>query len=369
MTIDQLLNSIVSSEHGASTSEMPNNQDCLGMTPLHILACSSTHNIELYECIVAISTPEGLITEDKWGCPPILYAIWGDAPHEIVELLIDRQKSAFPNHALDWDKMVETLCRAGVSLAIVKRLLNIHQASFSGQSIDWQKAARELTILLLVKYNSSIEFDWEGTFFGDWNFLVEFVTTGLANQELVQSMLEIQQRFFSNHIDLDMLCNELVKPLRLPYVDGTFGTSMESAFYFLVKYNIPERANSLGVRKWQMAIENSVEMSNDSTVYLGRIRGYLIECEHEYQWLTEAAFLLELAVWKSAVDESAATTIDMRRQCRIRCGAGIIIPNILPFLIAPAFDEDEDNGAGGDMDRWEKRMASFKRGRLAPRGN
>jgi len=48
-------------------------QDCLGMTPLHILAWLSVHNLELYLVIVQIY-PTNLITEDRWGATPLLYA-------------------------------------------------------------------------------------------------------------------------------------------------------------------------------------------------------------------------------------------------------------------------------------------------------
>jgi hypothetical protein len=41
-------------------------QDCLGMTPLHILACSSVHDIEVYRLIVE-NYPTNLVTEDRWG--------------------------------------------------------------------------------------------------------------------------------------------------------------------------------------------------------------------------------------------------------------------------------------------------------------
>ena len=95
-------------------------QDCLGMTPLHILACSTTHNLDLLFRFIVANSPSSLITEDKWGCLPILYTIWGGAPDEIVQFLIDEHKSAFPNHILNWDFMMETLCRSGASLDIVK---------------------------------------------------------------------------------------------------------------------------------------------------------------------------------------------------------------------------------------------------------
>ena len=57
--------------------------------------------------------------------------------------------------------------------------------------------------------------------------------------------------------------------------------------------------------------------------------------------LKDAAFFLELALWKSTIDESSmkshnseegGTATDMRAKYRINCGADIIIPNVLPFL-------------------------------------
>jgi hypothetical protein len=65
-----------------------NQQDCLGMTPLHILACSSVHDLELYRVIVE-NYPTNLITEDRWGALPLLYAFWGAAPDEIIEFLLN----------------------------------------------------------------------------------------------------------------------------------------------------------------------------------------------------------------------------------------------------------------------------------------
>ena len=41
-------------------------QDCLGMTPLHILACSTVQNIEVYIVLVT-KYPEALVTEDIDG--------------------------------------------------------------------------------------------------------------------------------------------------------------------------------------------------------------------------------------------------------------------------------------------------------------
>ena len=63
------------------------------MTPLvHILACSNVHSLELY-CLTIDKYPGPLIVEDAWGAVPLLYAIWRDAPSEVVQLLIGSYQS------------------------------------------------------------------------------------------------------------------------------------------------------------------------------------------------------------------------------------------------------------------------------------
>jgi len=57
-----------------------NQQDCLGMTPLHILTCSSVHNLEVYRFIVE-KYPTNLITEDRWGALPLLPLLYAILMH------------------------------------------------------------------------------------------------------------------------------------------------------------------------------------------------------------------------------------------------------------------------------------------------
>ncbi len=40
-------------------------QDIVGMTPLHILACSTKHHLEMYQLLVE-KYPENLVTKDQW---------------------------------------------------------------------------------------------------------------------------------------------------------------------------------------------------------------------------------------------------------------------------------------------------------------
>ena len=116
-----------------------NRQDVLGMTPLHILACSSKHDIHIYQAMID-AYPENLITEDKWGDIPLLYAFWGNAPTEVIQLLVESQKMMFPAYALDWKGMLITLGRANASLPSIMNFVETCQTYFCNGSFDWQGA-------------------------------------------------------------------------------------------------------------------------------------------------------------------------------------------------------------------------------------
>ena len=72
-------------------------EDCLGMTPLHILACSKKQDMKVWE-FLSSSSPrfsEMLATEDMWGCLPIFYAFANEAPLEIISFYCNVTES-FP---------------------------------------------------------------------------------------------------------------------------------------------------------------------------------------------------------------------------------------------------------------------------------
>ena len=76
--------------------------------------------------------PENLTVEDAWGTIPLLYAVWGDAPSEVIQFLIDSYQSLYPDHEFDWSDMVITLCRADVPTAFIRNLINIHHSLSPG---------------------------------------------------------------------------------------------------------------------------------------------------------------------------------------------------------------------------------------------
>ena len=113
-----------------------NQQDFLGMTPLHILACSSVHDLELYRVIVD-NYPTNLIIEDAWGATPLLYAFWGAAPPEIIQFLLDSYQLLYPDHEFNWTMMMKTLGLFGTPKEHIENLLHVRQTHFSDHAIDW----------------------------------------------------------------------------------------------------------------------------------------------------------------------------------------------------------------------------------------
>ena len=106
MTVDQL-NTATNMRSGQRRSlrsklnPSGKQQDCLGMNPLHIMACSTVQSIGLYKVLVN-KYPETLVTEDRFGALPLLYAVWGQAPNEVVQFLVESYKTIHPNYQLDW---------------------------------------------------------------------------------------------------------------------------------------------------------------------------------------------------------------------------------------------------------------------------
>jgi hypothetical protein len=131
--LHQKLRSMLSQRLRGKLNPTGNQQDCLGMTPLHILACSSVHNLEMYRLIVA-KYPANLITvDDRWGATPLLYAFWGAAPVEIINFLINSYYLIYPDYVFNWTMMVETMGRCDTPKENIESLLCAKQMHFLEQ--------------------------------------------------------------------------------------------------------------------------------------------------------------------------------------------------------------------------------------------
>jgi hypothetical protein len=270
-----------------------NQQDCLGMTPLHILTCSSMHNLELYRLIVE-KYPSNLITEDRWGALPLLYAFWGAAPTEIIQFLLESYHSLYPGHVFNWTMMVETMGRCDTPKERIENLLHVKQIHFPDQPIDWG--------YLLDKFAASPQY--------------------------------------------------------------CFCVPFRDRMQFLVTCGLSERVEALAFKVWRDHITNmihsaefkrTIQSGNQNSISLiHTICSKVDHFEDELPKLKETTSILELVLWKTRINDNRhewgtapcrkrikTDEASIRRQCRITCGAGVIIRHVLPYLISTE-DEESD---------------------------
>ena len=284
MTIEQFNEATTMKKRvlGSKINPTGNLQDCLGMTPLHIMACSTVQNIEIYRLLVT-KYPENLIIKDRWRAIPLLYAVWGNAPEEIVQFLVESYQTIHPNYKFNWIEMMWTLSRANCAQEVIQKLLDVHQESFPGQTIDWDLVLDELT-----KPN--------------FDYVTRRNVTQVFRFFVKYSMAERISALGPRKWREDMACK------------------LEESFSF----NLDDDGST--PKGWFYYVSSKLR-----------------EDEREYINLKEATNLIELTLWnnkmtdffqvngqsnkKAKIDEA-----DRRRECRINCRADIVIEHVLPYL-------------------------------------
>ena len=259
-------------------------QDCLGMTPLHILACSTKQDIETYRLLVG-ECPETLIVKDKWGDIPLLYALWCGVPDEIIDFLVESYKSNYPDHEFDWSGVLVSLAKVHVPLSSLQKLINIQQSIFPDQMFDMQTVVMDLAA-------------------------------------------HATENMFSKN-----------------------ATSHISTYKYLLRISMSGRLGTLKNvgNEWGAKLEEVINDFPDMAMSREHYTKWMY-AKLENELLKEAASVLELSLWKKAIDDSFASgnsendsqkkrTRDgvgvQRSQCRINCGSGIIIPGVLSYLSFP----------------------------------
>jgi hypothetical protein len=271
-------------------------QDCLGMTPLHILACSTVNHLEIYQFMVE-KYPENLIVSDAWGATPLLYAIWTDSPSEIIQFLITSYQSLYLHHEFDWNDMVFTLGQANVSNGVIQNLLDIQQTLCPGYNINWDWVLRKLAELEYGPRHNTQTSPKTYCF--------------LTRCSIATRVSAICVKHFRDAMAQDAMADEWA------------GNE-----YF----------NPGGYEF------NGQEWRSETL----RMLAYY---ESECQRLKGSTSLLELAMWKmkldAGIDQGEAMegsnmkmkmyTSDVRMQCRISCGADHVVANVWPYLMPPDF--------------------------------
>lgn len=112
--------------------------DCLGMTPLHILACSWNHDVQLYQCYLE-RFPESMLVEDKWGETPLGYVILSEAPKEILLIFLEICKRKWGGFPFDVGKMFMKLKSEEFARLFIPAL----RRHFPNLVVNWQELLDE----------------------------------------------------------------------------------------------------------------------------------------------------------------------------------------------------------------------------------
>ena len=270
-----------------------NQQDCIGMTPLHILACSSVHDLEVYRVIVE-KYPTNLITEDRWGALPLLYALWGAATNEIIHFLVESYESLYPDHIFNWTMMVETMGRCDTPKERIENLLRVKQMHFPEQPIDW-------------------------------GYLLDLFAEP-SNRNFHGAPFQERMRYL---------------------VTCCLSSRVEALAFKLWRDHITNMIHTADY-KWRL----------DNSTILRGIQDKLAYFEDELPKLEEATTILELALWKMRINEESHNEKSTRRQkkgktdvssvrhhCRVTCGVDVVIGRVLPYLLMSTVDQESDSAS------------------------
>jgi hypothetical protein len=104
---------------------------------------------------------------------------------------------------------------------------------------------------------------------------------------------------------------------------------------FLLENRIAERVASLQSPKWRLAIDDLLGCI--PSIDIIKMNSYIRSISSKltvYEKLKDIATLLELALWKSnSQNLKTKGNLRAKKLQRIMCGADVIIPNVLSFLM------------------------------------
>mmetsp|Transcript_28919 Transcript_28919/g.61077 ORF Transcript_28919/g.61077 Transcript_28919/m.61077 type:complete len:551 (+) Transcript_28919:199-1851(+) len=256
--------------------------DRLGMTPLHIISCSTRPNLALHKVLIE-AYPKALTITDKWNALPLLYAFWSKAPEEIIQYLIESHKTIFPDYKLNWEKMLETLSLGNAPLQTIQNLLDTHKTYFPQQPIQWEIILQKLAepFRSWKEHYASIE---------TFRYLVQcsvasrVAAIGLKQwrEQIIGQIARIRDGHRSRKADLANFI------MTLGYYEGEFG-KLKGATSML----------ELALWKARMVDGRGGRLASSPS-----------------------------SLSKKMVEES-----EYRQRCRISCRADNVIENVLPFLL------------------------------------
>jgi hypothetical protein len=157
-----------------------------------------------------------------------------------------------------------------------------------------------------------------------------------------------QIHFPEQPINWEYLLDKFAQPSDISFHGSPFQERMQ----FFVMCGMSTRVEALAFKLWRDHISNMIQTSNfeynkDNSTILQRIRAKLAYFEDELPKLKEVTTMLELAIWMMRMNENIhqdmatqchkkakADKSSTRQQCRVTCGADVVIGHVLPYIIS-----------------------------------
>jgi predicted house-cleaning noncanonical NTP pyrophosphatase (MazG superfamily) len=189
----------------------------------------------------------------------------------------------------------------------------------------------------------------------NWTNMVETMGRTSTPKERIENLIHVNQIHFPEQpIDWEYLLDEFVKPCQF----HQNATLFQEKIHFLFMCGMSARVEALAFKVWRDHITNMIETSNfkwdfhpktsgDNSDILHRIREKLDQFEDKLLKLKEVTSILEIVLWTMRLNEKGGQDmatqsqkkiktegISIRQQCRVTCGADIVIRHVMPYLIS-----------------------------------
>ena len=188
--------------------------------------------------------------------------------------------------------------------------------------------------------------------------------------ERIENLLRVRRMNFPGQsIDWEYLLDEFINladPSSCFCSPSTFTERMR----FLFMCCMSSRVEGLAFKVWRDHVRHLIQTAifkwkRRNLAILQSIREKLVHFEDELPKLKDATTILELALWKvnKSINENnsqqntvcrqkeiKAEGASNREQCRVTCGADIIIGHVLPYLISTG--DDDSLSYESDTDDW-----------------
>ena len=113
-------------------------KDRLGMTPLNILACSGSHDLQLNNIIID-SNPEALSARDKYGLTPLEYVLLFCARKEVIYLFFKMHKVKDVELPFDFTEAILCLSKCdNTSPDMMRHIIQAQRNYFPNLQINWR---------------------------------------------------------------------------------------------------------------------------------------------------------------------------------------------------------------------------------------